>query len=76
MGKEALEFVIELGRQGLVMRHHHRGPVGLLDHLGHGVGLARAGDSEQNLVLLAVENAANQGFDGSSLVAARLVVAD
>ena len=58
------------------MGHHKRGAVQLLDDLGHGVGLAGAGDAQQNLVLLAVENTANQGLDGSGLISARLVVAD
>ncbi len=44
--KEALEFVVKLGRQGFVVRHHNRGPVGLLNHLGHGVGLARSGHAQ------------------------------
>ncbi len=76
MGKETLEFVIELRCQGLVVRHHDGGPVGLLDHLGHGVGLARPRDPQQNLVLLAIENTPDQGLKRGGLVAARLVVAD
>ena len=76
MGEEALEFVIELRRQRLVVRHHDGGPVGLLDHLGHGVGLARSRHAQQNLVLLAIEHTPNQGLEGSGLVAARFVVAD
>ena len=76
MGKEALEFVIELRRQSLVVRHHNRGPVGLLDHFGHGVSLARPGHAQQDLVLLAIEDPPHQGLDGSALVAAWFVVAD
>ena len=57
------------------MGHDQRRAVRVLDHLGHGEGLARAGDAEQNLVLLAIEHTSGERFDGSSLVAARLVVA-
>ena len=76
MREEALELVIELRRQGLVVRHHQRRPVGLLDHLGHGEGLARAGNAQQHLVLLAVENTPSQRLDGGALIAVRLVIAD
>jgi hypothetical protein len=47
---------------------------GLLDELGHGVGFAGAGDSEQNLVLFAVQYAAEKLIDGGCLISARLVV--
>ena len=72
--EEVLEFVIELRGQGFVVRHHQRGPVRLLDHLGHGVGLAGSGDAEQNLVLFAIEDTASQRFNGRCLIAARLVI--
>ncbi len=76
MGEEAFEFMIELGRQSLVVRHHNRGPVGLLDHLGHGVSLARPRNPQQNLVLFAIENTPDQALNSGGLVAARFVVAD
>ena len=56
------------------MSHHQRGTVHRLDDLGHGVGLARAGDPEQNLMLLAVVDAAQQGLDGTALIALRFVI--
>ena len=57
-GEELLELVIELGGEGLVVGEDERGAVGLLDDLGHGEGLAGAGDAEEDLVLLAGGEAA------------------
>ena len=47
--KEALELAVELGRERLVGGEHERRTLGLLDHLGHGEGLSRAGDAEEDL---------------------------
>jgi len=58
------------------VREHKRGAVELLDHLRHREGLARAGDTEQDLMLLASFDASEKLFDGAALIAARLVVAD
>ena len=52
VGEEALELAIELRGQRLVGREDQRRALGRLDHLGHGEGLARAGDAEQHLVAL------------------------
>ena len=73
-GEKRLEFVIELGREGFVMRQHQRGPAGFFHDLGHGVGFAGACDSEQDLMFFAIENAAEELIDGGSLVAARAIV--
>jgi len=75
VGKKSLEFVIELGGQGLVVGHDQGGAVGGLDHFGGGVGFARPGYTEQDLMLLAIEDASGQGLDGPRLIALRLVVA-
>ncbi len=75
MGEKTLELVVELGRQGFVVGHDQGGAVGGFDHLGGGESLARSGDAEQNLVLLAIEDAAGEGIDGLCLVALGLVVA-
>ena len=53
VGKEALEFAIELRGEDLVGGEDQRGALQLLDHLGHGEGLAAAGDAEQHLGRLA-----------------------
>ncbi len=45
LGEEALELLIELRGQRLVVRHHQRRPVHLREHLRHGERLARSGDS-------------------------------
>ena len=47
VGEEGLELVVELRGEGLVVREDERRAVGLLDDLGHGEGLAGAGDAEQ-----------------------------
>jgi hypothetical protein len=52
--KEAGHLGVELGRQGLVGGQHQGRALQALDRVGHGEGLARAGDPEQHLVALAV----------------------
>ena len=47
--EEFLELGIELRGQRLVGREDQGRALRLLDHLGHGEGLARAGDAEQHL---------------------------
>ncbi len=54
--EERLELVIKLRRQRLVVRQDQRGTIDLLDDLGHREGLARAGDAQQHLVLVAIED--------------------
>ena len=61
VGEEFLEFAVELGGQGLVVRHHQRGPLLLLDDVGHGEGLAGAGHAHEHLVLLAGTGAHRPG---------------
>jgi hypothetical protein len=39
-----------LGGQGLVWRKDQGWPLGLLDNLGHGKGLARAGHTQEHLI--------------------------
>ncbi len=58
------------------MREDERGAVHLLDDLGHGEGLAGAGDAEQDLVLVSGVEAGDELGDGAGLVALRLVVGD
>ena len=72
VGKEALELAVELRRQRLVGREDQRRALGRLDHLGHGEGLARAGDAKQHLVALARLDALDQLLDRLRLVALRL----
>ena len=55
--KERLELVVELRPERLVVRQHERGALQRLDHLGDGVGLARAGDAEQDLMAVSVASA-------------------
>ncbi len=67
--EEALELAIELGGQRLVGREHQRRALRRLDHLGHGEGLARAGDAEQHLVALMRVHLRHQLGDGLRLIA-------
>ena len=48
----------------------------LLDDLGHGEGLARAGDAQQHLMLLAVSDTTGQRLDRVALIALGLVGTD
>jgi hypothetical protein len=74
--EEALHLAVELGRQGLVGGQDQGRALGLLDDLGHGEGLARAGDAQQHLVLVAVLQAFHELGDRRRLVAGGAVLAD
>ena len=76
LGKEALELLIELRGQRLVVRHDQRGPVHLRQHLGHREGLARSGHTEQHLVRVAPVQALDQLGHGTNLVPADFEIAD
>ena len=76
VGEEAPELAVELRRQGLVGREDQRRALRRLDHLGHGEGLAGAGDAEQHLVALVRLDALDQFGDRLRLVALRLVFRD
>ena len=65
--------MVELGGEGLVVREDEGGALGLLDDLGHGEGLAGAGDAEEDLVLFAGVEAGDELGDGAGLVALGLV---
>ena len=74
--KELLHLAVELGGQRLVRRQDQGRLLHRLDHLGHGEGLARPGDAEQDLVAFAVLDAAHQLGDRRRLVPGRLVRRD
>ena len=76
MRKEIFELVIELGGQGLVMRHHQRRAVRRLDDLRGSISLAGPRHPQQNLMLLAIKHTAGQGFYGLLLIALGFVWAD
>jgi hypothetical protein len=71
VGKELAEFGVQLGGQRLVGRQDQRRAPGAGDDVGHGVGLARAGDAEQGLEAQAVLQPFDQAIDGLRLVAGR-----
>jgi len=61
--------VVELGGEGLVVREDEGGALDLLDDLGHGEGLAGAGDAEEGLIFFTGGEAGDQLCDGVGLVA-------
>ena len=69
VGEEALELAVELGGERLVRREHQRRALRRLDHLGHGEGLAGAGDAEQHLRAVVALGALDQIADRGRLVA-------
>ena len=73
VGEKFLELRAQLGRQCLVMGQHQGGALDLLDDLGHGKGLAGAGDAQQHLLLQSVLDALRQRVDGLGLIAGGLV---
>ena len=76
LGKEAAELLIELGGERLVVRHDQRRAVHPRDALRHGEGLARAGDAEQHLRLVAPLQPVDELVDGARLVAAQFEIGD
>ena len=74
VGKERLELAVELRGERLVGREDERGPLRRLDHLGHGEGLARAGDAEQHLRAVVALHAFHQVLDRLRLIALRFEV--
>ncbi len=74
VGEERLELAVELRGQRLVGRQDEGGALRRLDHLGHGEGLAGAGDAEQHLRAVVALHAFHQLLDGLRLVALRLEV--
>ena len=69
VGEELLELLAKLSGQDLVVGQHQGGPLDGLDDLGHGVGLAGAGDAQQDLLPEAVLDALSQLGNGLGLVA-------
>ena len=65
--EEGPELLAQLGARVLLWPAPG-GPLDPLDDLGHGIGLAAAGDAQQHLVPQAVFDAAGQGVDGLGLV--------
>ncbi len=70
--KEALELAIELRRKRLVRREDERRALRLLDHLGHGEGLARTRHAEKNLRAVLIFQPFRQIANGRRLVTGRL----
>ena len=69
VGEELPELGAQLGGQRLVVGQHQGGALDLLDDLGHGEGLARAGDAQEGLLVQTHLNAVGQHLNGLRLVA-------
>ena len=74
VGEEFFELTEELGGQSLVRCQHQRGSLHSHNNIGHGEGFARAGNTEQDLVLITTSNPGNQFFDRLWLIALWLVI--
>ena len=74
--EELAQLGAELRGKRFIVCEHQRRPLGLLDDVGHGEGLARAGHAHQRLLGQAVADALDQLCDGLGLVARHFVRAD
>ena len=63
------EFAVKLRGQCFVRRKHNRWPAQPRNHIGHGVGFARAGYAQQGLEHFTIVDAFHQLVDGLRLVA-------
>ena len=66
--EELPELLAKLRRQRLVVGQHQSGPLDLFDDLGHGVGLAAAGDAQEHLLAQTALQTLRQLLDGLGLV--------
>ena len=73
VGEKFPELGAQLGGQGLVVGQHQSRALDLLNDLGHGKGLARAGDAQQSLLIQPHLQPPGQGRDGLRLVAGGLI---
>ena len=73
--EKSLELRVELGGQGLVVSQHEGRAAGVLDDVGYGEGLSRAGYPQQGLGRKAAFDPLGELADGFRLVAGRTVVA-
>jgi hypothetical protein len=69
VGEQLAELEVQLVRQRLVVGHHQRRATDALDDIGHGEGLAAAGDAQQDLCGIAAKDTSGQFLDGSGLIA-------
>ncbi len=76
LGEEALELLVQLSRQRLVVDHHERRPVHARDDLRHRERLAGAGDTEQHLVAIAANEALDELVLRPGLITAQFEIGD
>ena len=65
------ELLVELSGERLIVGEDERWALELLDHMGHGEGLARAGNAQQYLGVLPRPRLRHKLFNGLRLVASR-----
>ena len=73
LGEKLAELAVQLCGQRFIRRKHNGRASHAGDHIGHGVGLARAGHAQQGLEHLAVLQALHQLFNRLGLVPGRRV---
>ncbi len=73
-GEEGSELLVELRGQSLVVGDDERGALRALDHGGDREGLARTRDAEQDLILRALVEPADERVNRLRLIALRLEV--
>ena len=74
VGEEPLQLTVELSCQGLVGGDDQGGLLHGRNGVGHGEGLARAGDPKEDHVSQPSAHAVHQIFNGAGLIAARLEI--
>ena len=72
--EELLELAVELGREGLVVRHDQCRTVHVADDIRDGESFSRTRDAEERLMAVPREQRAGEAVDRASLVPFRLVV--
>ena len=76
IGEKLLELAAQLGSQDLVVGKDQGGPLGPLDDLCHGIGLAGAGNPQEGLLLQPQLQSSGQSVDGLRLIPGRRILAD
>ena len=73
VGKQFLEFTIQLRSQGLVVSQYQGWPLHLCHHVGHGEGFAGTGHAQQYLMGIPPPQAVHQFGNGLRLIPLRLI---
>ena len=74
MREELFHLAVKLGSQGFVRSQQQCRSLDRFHHIGHGVGLARTGHAQQNLIALLALNAGQQFGNSLRLITGRRIV--